>query len=93
MIAYSFYNNSDINNFVNRTPLEMITPSGDAIIKEVTAVLREWLELWKKLFLVKNTWIDINRTLQRTTKTTQRCEFKFRIFRSFLLCQVNGSEI
>ncbi|CAB4001919.1 dedicator of cytokinesis 3 isoform X1, partial [Paramuricea clavata] len=33
------------------TPLEIITPNGDAIIKEVTAVLREWLELWKKLFL------------------------------------------
>lgn len=35
------------------TPLEVITPIGDPIIKEVTAVLREWLELWKKLFVVR----------------------------------------
>lgn len=35
------------------TPLEIITPSEDAVIKEVSAVLREWLELWKKLFLVR----------------------------------------
>lgn len=39
-------------NYYFSTPLEIITPNGDAIIKEVTAVLREWLELWKKLFLV-----------------------------------------
>lgn len=36
-----------------RTPLEIIIPSGDPVVKEVTAVLREWGELWKKLFVVR----------------------------------------
>jgi prepilin signal peptidase PulO-like enzyme (type II secretory pathway) len=45
-----------ITRFLNCSANEVVSPLEDAVVNEVTLVLREWGHIWKKLYLVSE-WL------------------------------------